>query len=398
MGSRFPISNGSTRASPTRSIARRMRQKHRRCRIRVTCWWASMLIRPRRSPSGFEKGCERQSTLTSGHRAGALTMSEITYLEAIREALLEEMERDENVFCLGEDIGAYGGAFKVTDGLQQRFGEKRVIDTPISEAAIVGAAAGAAHMGMRPVCEMQFIDFISCGFDMLTNYVATARYRAMLPCPMVVRGPSGGYVRGGPFHSQNPEAAFLHTPGLKIVYPATVSDAKGLLKSAIRDDDCVLYFEHKYLYRRIKEELPDGDHVVPIGKARVAREGSDVSVISYAATLWKVLEAAEQCEKEDGLSVEVIDLRTLLPLDDDAIVATVRKTNRILIVHEDTRTGGIAGEITARINELAFEWLDAPVLRITAADVPLPYAPSLENYVLPQTADIVRGIRRLAAY
>ena len=175
---------------------------------------------------------------------------------------------------MGEDIGAYGGAFKVTEGLQARFGAERVIDTPISEPAIVGAAAGAAHMGLRPVCEMQFIDFISCAYDMLTNYVATARYRAFLPCPMVVRGPSGGYVRGGPFHSQNPEAAFLHTPGLKIVYPATASDAKGLMKAAIRDDDCVLFFEHKYLYRRIKEELPPGDHVVPIGKARLAREGT----------------------------------------------------------------------------------------------------------------------------
>jgi pyruvate/2-oxoglutarate/acetoin dehydrogenase E1 component len=325
-------------------------------------------------------------------------MAETTYLEAIREALFEEMERDPNVFCLGEDIGAYGGAFKVTEGLAARFGDARVIDTPISEAAIVGAAAGAAHMGMRPVCEMQFIDFISCGYDMLTNYVATARYRAMLGCPMVVRGPSGGYVRGGPFHSQNPEAAFLHTPGLKIVYPATASDAKGLLKAAIRDDDCVLYFEHKYLYRRIKEELPTGDHLVPIGKARVAREGKDVSIITYAATVWKALEAADQLQKQDGLSVEVIDLRTLLPMDDEAIVATVKKTNRALIVHEDTRTGGVAGEITSRINELAFEWLDAPVLRITAADVPLPYSPPLEDYVLPQTADIIAGVRRLAQY
>ncbi len=325
-------------------------------------------------------------------------MSEITYLEAIREALFEEMERDANVFCLGEDIGKYGGAFKVTEGLQEKFGEARVIDTPISEVAIIGAAAGAAHMGMRPVCEMQFIDFISCGYDMLTNYVATARYRAMLPCPMVVRGPSGGYVRGGPFHSQNPEAAFLHTPGLKIVYPATASDAKGLMKAAIRDEDCVLFFEHKYLYRRIKESMPAGDHVVPIGKARTAREGKDVSIITYAATVWKSLEAAEQLEREDGLSVEVIDLRSLLPMDDDAIIATVKKTNRVLIVHEDTRTGGIAGEITARINELAFEWLDAPVLRVTAVDVPLPYAPALEDYVLPQTSDIIRAVRRLAAY
>lgn len=325
-------------------------------------------------------------------------MSEITYLEAIREALFEEMERDKNVFCLGEDIGKYGGAFKVTEGLQDKFGEARVVDTPISEIAIIGAAAGAAHMGMRPVCEMQFIDFISCGYDMLTNYVATARYRAMLPCPMVVRGPSGGYVRGGPFHSQNPEAAFLHTPGLKIVYPATAADAKGLMKAAIRDDDCVLFFEHKYLYRRIKEAMPAGDHVTPIGKARTAREGKDVSIITYAATVWKSLEAAEQLEKEDGLSVEVIDLRSLLPMDDEAIVATVKKTNRVLIVHEDTRTGGIAGEITARINELAFEWLDAPVLRVTAVDVPLPYAPALEDYVLPQTSDIIRAVRRLAAY
>ncbi len=229
------------------------------------------------------------------------------------------------VFCLGEDIGAYGGAFKVTEGLQARFGEQRVIDTPISEIAIVGAAAGAAHMGMRPVCEMQFIDFISCAYDMLTNYVATARYRAMLPCPMVVRGPSGGYVRGGPFHSQNPEAAFLHTPGLKIVYPATASDAKGLLKAAIRDDDCVLFFEHKYLYRRVKEELPAGDHIVPIGQGARRASGRDLSIITYAATVWKALEAADQLEREDGLSVEVLDLRTLLPLDDEAIVASVRR-------------------------------------------------------------------------
>ena len=325
-------------------------------------------------------------------------MAEVTFLEAIRQGLAEEMARDPNVFCLGEDIGAYGGAFKVTEGLLERFGEDRVIDTPISEAGIVGAAAGAAHMGMRPVVEMQFIDFISNAYDMLTNYVATARYRAFLPCPMVVRGPSGGYVRGGPFHSQNPEAAFLHTPGLKIVYPSTASDAKGLLKSAIRGEDPVLFFEHKYLYRRIKEELPQGDHLVPIGKARLAREGTDLSIVTYAATVWKALEAAERLETEDGLSVEVLDLRTLLPMDTDAIVETVKKTHRVLVLHEDTRTGGIAGEITARISELAFAWLDAPVLRVTAADVPLPYSPPLEDYVLPQTADIVEAARRLAAW
>ncbi len=324
-------------------------------------------------------------------------MADITYLEAIREALFEEMERDRNVFCMGEDIGAFGGAFKVTEGLLAKFGEQRVIDSPISEIALVGAAAGAAHMGLRPVVEMQFIDFIANAYDMLTNYVATARYRAFLPCPMVVRGPSGGYVRGGPFHSQNPEAGFLHTPGLKIVYPATAADAKGLMKAAIRDDDCVLFFEHKYLYRRIKEVMPDGDHIVPLGKARVAREGNDVSIVTYASTVWKALEAAEIVAAE-GISVEVIDLRTLAPMDDEAIFRTVKKTNRLLIVHEDTRTGGMAGEITARVNETCFEWLDAPVLRVTAADIPLPYAPALEDYVLPQTADIVRAVRRLTAY
>ena len=325
-------------------------------------------------------------------------MAEITYLEAIRDGIAEEMERDPAVICLGEDIGVYGGAFKVTDGLLGRFGPDRVIDTPISETGFVGAAAGAAHMGLRPIVEMQFIDFLSCAYSILTNYVATARYRAFLPCPMVVRGPSGGYVRGGPFHSQNPEAAFLHTPGLKIVYPAPSADAKGLLKAAVRDDDCVLFFEHKYLYRRVKGDVPEDDYVVPIGKARVARQGRDLSIITYAATVWKALEAAEQLERDDGLSVEVLDLRSLLPLDDEAIAGTVRKTNRVLVVHEDTVTGGIAGEITARINELAFEWLDAPVRRVAAHDVPLPAAPGLEDFVLPQTGDILAAARWLAAY
>ena len=325
-------------------------------------------------------------------------MTEVTYLEAIRQSLFDEMARDPDVFCIGEDIGAYGGAFKVTEGLMARFGEARVIDSPISEIGIVGAAAGAAHMGLRPVVEMQFIDFIANAYDILTNYVATARYRAFLPCPMVVRGPSGGYVRGGPFHSQNPEAGFVHTPGLKVVYPATAEDAYGLMKSAIRDDDCVLFFEHKYLYRRIKGTLNGGDGAVTIGVARLAREGRDLSIITYAATVWKALEAAEQLEKEDGLSVEVLDLRTLAPLDDAAITATVRKTNRVLIVHEDTRTGGLAGELTARINETSFAWLDAPVMRVTAHDIPLPYAPQLEDFILPQTSDIVRAARWVSAY
>ena len=326
-------------------------------------------------------------------------MAEVTYLEALRAGLAEELARDERVFILGEDVGAYGGAFKVTEGFVKRFGAERVIDTPIAETAIVGTAAGAAHMGLRPVCEMQFIDFISCAYSILTNYVATARYRAGLATPIVVRGPAGGYVRGGPFHSQNPEAAFLHTPGLKIVAPATARDAKGLIKAAIRDDDPVLYFEHKYLYRRIKEELPEGEEILtPIGAARTARAGKDLTILTWSAMVWKSLEAAELIEREDGISVEVIDLRTLLPLDDAAIMAAVQRTNRVLIVHEDTRTGGVAGEITARINDQAFEWLDAPVKRVCAHDVPLPYAPTLEDFVLPQVDDIVRAVRWVAAY
>jgi 2-oxoisovalerate dehydrogenase E1 component beta subunit len=326
-------------------------------------------------------------------------MSVVTYLEAIRQGLAEEMERDDRVFLLGEDIGAYGGAFKLTDGFRDRFGADRVIDTPISEAAIVGAAAGAAHMGLRPVAEMQFIDFIACAYDIITNYVATARYRAGLATPIVIRGPAGGFVRGGPFHSQMPEAAFFHTPGLKLVCPATVRDAKGLIKAAIRDDDPVIFFEHKFLYRRIKDELSDGDDVATrIGEARVAREGRDLTVVTWSAMVWKVLDAADRLATEDGASVEVLDLRTLLPLDDEAIVRSVRKTSRLLVVHEDTRTGGIAGEIAARISERAFEWLDAPILRVTAADTPLPYAPSLEDFVLPQTDDIVVQARRLLAF
>lgn len=326
-------------------------------------------------------------------------MAEVTYLEALKQGLWEEMERDESVFLLGEDIGAYGGAFKVTEGFLERFGPERVIDTPISEAAIVGAAAGAAHMGLRPVAEMQFIDFISCAYDILTNYVATARYRAGLSTPIVVRGPSGGYVRGGPFHSQMPEAAFFHTPGLKLVCPATARDAKGLIKAAIRDEDPVIYFEHKFLYRRIKEDLPEQEEVLtPIGEARTARKGTDLTIVSWSAMVWKSLEAAQQLERDDGASVEVLDLRTLIPMDDRAIMDSVKRTNKVLIVHEDTRTGGVAGEIAARINEQAFDWLDGPIMRVTAHDAPLPYAPTLEDFVLPQTEDIVTAARRLLAY
>jgi 2-oxoisovalerate dehydrogenase E1 component beta subunit len=326
-------------------------------------------------------------------------MTVVTYLEALRQGLREEMERDDRVFLLGEDIGAYGGAFKLTDGFRETFGAGRVIDTPITEAAIVGAAAGAAHMGFRPVAEMQFIDFIACAYDIITNYVATARYRAGLATPIVIRGPSGGYARGGPFHSQMPEAAFFHTPGLKLVCPATVRDAKGLIKASIRDEDPVIFFEHKYLYRRIKEDVPDDEDILtPLGEARVARQGTDLTVVTWSAMTLKAEEAADQLAAEDGVSVEVLDLRTLLPLDDGAIVRSVRKTNRALVVHEDTRTGGVAGEITARINEQAFEWLDGPVLRVAAEDTPLPFAASLEDFVLPQTGDIVEQARRLLAY
>jgi len=324
----------------------------------------------------------------------------VTFLEAIREGIWEELERDENVFLMGEDIGVYGGAFKVTEGMLDHFGPLRVIDTPISETGFTGAAAGAAHMGMRPIVEMQFIDFIGCAYDIITNYIATSRYRGSGPQPLVIRGPSGGGVRGGPFHSQNPEAAFFHTPGLKIVYPATAYDAKGLIKAAIRDEDPVLFFEHKWLYRRpqLREVLPKEDYVVPLGKARIHRPGSDLTIVTYAAMVHKSLEAAEQLEKEDGLSVEVLDLRTLLPLDEEAIIRSVKKTNRVLIVHEDTRTGGIAGEIAMRISEKAFEWLDAPILRVTALDAPIPYSPPLEDFFLPQVDDVVKAARYLAAY
>jgi 2-oxoisovalerate dehydrogenase E1 component beta subunit len=324
----------------------------------------------------------------------------VTMLEAIREALWEEMERDPSVFLIGEDIGAYGGAFKVTEGFIDHYGEKRVIDTPISEAGFTGAAAGAAHMGMRPVVEMQFMDFVSCAYEPLTNYIATSRWRGSGPVPMVVRGPVGGGVRGGPFHSQNPEMAFFHTPGLKIVYPCTARDAKGLLKAAIRDDDPVLYFEHKKMYRApfLREVLEPDAEPIPLGSARTHREGKDLSIVTYGMMVHESEKAAGQLQQEIGLDVEIIDLRTLLPLDEDAVIESVKKTNRVLLVHEDTRTGGIAGELAMRISEKAFEWLDAPILRVTAIDTPVPYSPTLEDYYLPQVADIVAAAKYLAKY
>jgi len=324
-------------------------------------------------------------------------MPQLTYLEAIRQGLWEEMERDPGVFCIGEDIGIYGGAFKVTEGFIHHFGPERVIDTPIAESALVGAAFGASLTGLRPVVEFQFIDFISCAYNQIINMVAKAHYRWGAPVPMVLRGPSGGNVHGGPFHSQNPEMYFLNVPGLKIVCPATACDAKGLIKAAVRDNNPVLFFEHKYLYRRIKEEVPEGDYIVPIGQARVAREGRDLSIITYAAMLYTALEAAEALAKE-GIEAEVVDLRTLNPLDRQAIADTVKKTNRVLILHEHQKTGGIAGEVEAVINEEAFDWLDAPIARIASLDTPVPFSPPLEERFLPQVKDVVEKARWLKSY
>ncbi len=324
----------------------------------------------------------------------------LTMVEAIRQGIWEEMTADESVFVIGEDVGEYGGAFKLTEGFIDHFGEERMIDTPISEAAIVGAACGAALMGMKPVAEFQFIDFISCGFDMLTNYAAKSRYRGCGGIQAVFRGPCGGGVRGGPFHSLNAESFFLNTAGLKMVEPSTAYDAKGLIKAAIRDPDPVLFFEHKKLYRlpRLREELPEDDYVVEIGKARTAREGNDLSIITFGAMVLNALDAADKLEKSDGLSVEVIDLRTLAPLDKQALLETVKKTNRVMILHEASLTGGIGGEISAIISEEAFEWLDAPVIRVASIDSPVPFAPQMEDYYQPSLSEIIEAARRLAAY
>ncbi|MEE9236047.1 MAG: alpha-ketoacid dehydrogenase subunit beta [Candidatus Acidoferrales bacterium] len=325
-------------------------------------------------------------------------MPTLTYLQAIGRGLWEEMERDPAVVMLGEDIGVYGGAFKVTEGFLSHFGPERVLDTPISESAIVGAAIGMSYLGLRPVAEFQFIDFIACAFNQITNFVAKSHYRWGAPVPLVLRGPCGGGVHGGPFHSQNPEMYFVHTPGLKVVCPAGAADAKGLIKAAIRDPNPVLFFEHKFLYRRIKEEVPDGDVVVPLGQAAVKREGKHLTMVSYAAMLYTCLEAAEKLSQQDGLECEVIDLRTLLPLDKETILGSLKKTNKLLVVHEDTRTGGLAGEIAAMIMEEAFEELDAPMMRVTSLDTPVPYSPPLEEYFLPNVEKVMKAARDLARY
>jgi len=322
---------------------------------------------------------------------------ETTYLEAIRQGIWEEMERDPNVFLLGEDIGVYGGAFKITEGMLDHFGERRVIDTPLAESAIAGAAIGASMLGLRPVAEMQFADFITCGFDQIVNFAAKCRYRWGAAIPMVVRAPSGGGIRGGPFHSQNPEAWFVHVPGLKVVAPATAYDAKGLIKSAIRDNDPVVFFEHKALYRRVKETLPEGDYTVPIGKAKVFRAGNDVSIITYGAMVYLAQDAAEQLAQE-GISVEIVDLRTLLPIDEETILASVRKTSKAILLHEDTLTGGVGAEIAARIAERAFDSLDGPVVRIASADTPIPYSPPLEDAFLPSLPAVLEKARWLYNY
>ncbi len=320
-----------------------------------------------------------------------------TYLEAIRQGLWEEMERDPDVFLIGEDIGVYGGAFKITKGFLDHFGVRRVVDTPIAESAIVGAAIGAGLMGLRPVAEMQFSDFISCAYDQIVNFAAKCRYRWRAGVPIVIRAPSGGGIHGGPFHSQNPEVAFVHTPGLKVVAPATAYDAKGLIKSAIRDNDPVLFFEHKALYRRVKEELPQDDYTVQIGKAAVAREGRDLTIVTYGAMVHVAREAADLLTAEN-ISVEIVDLRTLLPLDVDTILASVRKTSKVLLLHEDTRTGGLGGELAALITEHVFEYLDGPIVRVTAPDTPVPFSPPLEEAFLPNTKTVVEKARWLHRY
>jgi pyruvate/2-oxoglutarate/acetoin dehydrogenase E1 component len=326
--------------------------------------------------------------------AEAAETREMTYLEAISDALREEMRRDESVFCIGEDIGAFGGAFKVTDGFAEEFGTARVLDTPLAENAIVGTAVGAAIEGLKPVCEMQFADFIACGFDQLVNVAAKMHYRQGIAVPMVVRLPSGGGFSGGPFHSQNPEAWFMQTPGLKVVAPATAADAKGLLVSAIRDPNPVCFLEHKGMYRSVRGEVPLGEHVVPLGQARVAREGSEMTVVAYGSAVG----LAEQAAEEFGDRIEVIDLRSLVPLDLETVLASVRKTGKVLVAHEATRGAGVGAEVSALITEHAFEHLDAPVRRLTAEAVPIPFSPPLERAVLPQPDDMKEACRELLAY
>ena len=324
-------------------------------------------------------------------------MPEMTYLEAIRQGLWEEMERDESVMVMGEDVGVYGGAFKVTKGFSDRFGERRVIDTPLSESAIVGAATGAAINGLRPVVEMQFSDFMACAFDQITNFAAKCRYRWGASVPIVIRAPAGGGFSGGPFHSQNPEMPYVHTPGLKVVQPSTAYDAKGLIKASVRDNDPVIFLEHKHLYRQIKADVPSDDYTVPLGKAAVQRPGTDLSVITYGEMVHVALQAAEKLAAEN-IDLEVVDLRTLVPLDRDAVIETAKKTGKVILLHEDTLTGGLGGELSAIISEHAFEYLDGPLVRIAALDTPVPYSPPLEKAFLPNAEKVIEKARWLHRY
>ena len=324
-------------------------------------------------------------------------MAVLTYVEAISDALREELRRDPRVFLLGEDIGVYGSAFKVTKGFLEEFGAGRILDTPISEAAIIGAAIGAALNGMRPVAEMQYIDFVTNGFNQLVNVAATIAYRWGLPVPMVVRGPAGGGVGGGPFHSRNPEAWFAHTPGLKVVYPAFPADAKGLLIAAIRDPNPVVFLEHKGLYRKVRQEVPEGEYVVPLGRAAIVRPGRDATVVAYGSMVHHALQVAEELSRE-GIALEVVDLRTLVPLDEETVLDSVRRTNRVVVASEANRTCGFAAEVAARITERAFKWLDAPVVRVTAADVPTPFAPTLEQEVLPSAQRLKAAVLELLRF
>lgn len=324
-------------------------------------------------------------------------MAQLTYLEAINDALKNALQSDERVILLGQDIGAYGGAFKVTKGLLDEFGPSRVIDTPISEAAMIGAAIGAALNGMRPVVEMQFMDFITNGFNQLVTVAGTTAYRWGIGIPIVVRGPSGGGVGANPFHSRNPEAWFVHATGLKVVCPAFPFDAKGLLLSAISDADPVVFFEHKGLYRRVRQEVPEGYYTIPLGNANVLRQGKHVTVVSYGSTVHMALQAADRLATE-GVDTEVIDIRTLVPFDQETVLASTRKTGRVLVVHEAVLTAGFGAEIAAGIAEFAFQWLDAPVVRIAAYDSPTPFAPTLETSVLPNVEKILSALRHLARF
>jgi len=321
-------------------------------------------------------------------------MATLTYLQAISDGLREEMRTDGRVFVMGEDVGVFGGAFKVTDGFIEEFGPERVMDTPLAESAIIGAAVGAAVEGMRPVCEMQFADFVACGFDQLVNVAAKMYYRQGLAVPLVVRLPSGGGFSGGPFHSQNPEAWFMHSPGLKVVAPSTPADAKGLLIAAIRDPNPVVYLEHKNLYRRVKDEVPEGAYETPMD-ARVARDGSDLVVIAYGAMVHTALEATEDLE---GAAIEVLDLRSLVPLDEQAIIDSVRRCSKVVIVDEANATCAAGAQVAALIAEQAFEELDGPVVRVATPDVPIPFSPPLEQAVLPSVERIREACRELLAY